>query len=268
MMGTIFFKQIFTCLFTPIFIFMLTACAAVSTPSKADPFESFNRVIFEFNETADRLVLKPVAHAYNFVLPAGVRTSVSNFFSNIGDIYTMANDFLQGRVMDGTQDLVRVGMNTLFGVVGLFDVATVAGLPKHRRDFGQTLGTYGLSAGPYLVLPLLGPSTIRDTIGFVADRSFDPTTYVNPVALRNEVYGAHLISTRAGLLQTTSLISDVALDRYSFVRNAYLQRREYLIRGNDQALPNYDDNDAPAEMTVPPAQILPPSNYFPTFRLN
>ncbi len=222
------------------------ALAPVSTHIKdpKDPFEGFNREVFRFNDALDRAAFKPLAKTYNFVVPKGIRTSVTNFFSNIGDAYTMVNNYLQGDFTAGSQDLIRLSMNSLFGVLGLFDIASQAGLPKHQQDFGQTLGHYGIPSGPYLVLPLLGPSTVRDTVGFMADRTADPTTYIQSVHLRNELYALRFLNTRASLLEITSLINRVSLDKYISVRNAYLQRRDYLIRGNKQALPDYGDEDA------------------------
>jgi phospholipid-binding lipoprotein MlaA len=234
---------------------MLAGCATTRTPSPADPLELVNRPIFTFNDTIDRYAFRPVAQAYNWALPQFVRNSVSNVFSNIGDVYTAANEFLQGKVTDGTQDVMRVTINTLFGLGGLFDVATQARLPKHQQDFGLTLAHYGVPSGPYLVLPLFGPSTLRDSAGFLVDRYADPTTYIDPVYMRNVLYGIRLVNARAALLNASDLLADAALDKYSFVRNAYLQRRDYLISqdkrqtssGNgDGGLPVYTDPESGA----------------------
>jgi phospholipid-binding lipoprotein MlaA len=219
----------------------LTACSTVRTPSKGDPLEGLNRTFFKVNDTLDSAVLKPVAKGYNWVLPQGIRNSISNFFSNIGDVYIAANNLLQGKIAAGTEDIMRVGINTVFGVGGLFDVATLAKLPKHQADFGLTLGHYGVPPGPYLVLPLLGPSTVRDAAGFLVDRELDPTSYVQPIWLRTTLYGVRIVSARAGLLNAGDLLTDAALDKYSFIRNAYLQRRQYLIYDGNPPAPTYDD---------------------------
>ncbi|MGI4903487.1 MAG: MlaA family lipoprotein, partial [Janthinobacterium lividum] len=221
----------------------LGACSTVRTPSKADPFEGFNRTVFTVNDKLDQAVLKPVAKAYNATLPQGVRSSVSNFFSNIGDVYIAANDFLQGKVTAGTQDVFRVVINTVFGVGGLYDVATLAKLPKHQADFGLTLAHYGVPPGPYLMLPLLGPSTVRDASGFLVDRELDPTSYISPAWASVTLYGIRIVSARASLIGVSDLLSDAALDKYSFIRNAYLQRREYLAHDGNPPPPAYDDDN-------------------------
>lgn len=237
-----------------------------------DPFEGINRAIFTFNDALDRAAFRPLAKTYNFIVPKGIRTSITNFFLNIGDAYTMLNNYLQGRFTAGSQDLMRLSINSVFGVLGIFDVASQAGLPKHQQDFGQTLGHYGVPPGPYLVLPFLGPSTVRDTVGFMADRTADPTTYIRSMSLRNELFALRFLNTRASLLEVTSLINRVSLDKYISVRNAYLQRRDYLINGNKQALPDYDDDydDSKADVSanaethmdenVPPAHMMPPGS--------
>lgn len=236
----------------------LSGCATVQTPTKGDPFEGFNRTMYKFNDTVDTYALKPVAKGYQYVVPQPVRDSVTNFFSNIGDVYIAANNIVQLRIADGVGDLMRVVINTVFGVGGLFDVATLAKLPKHTADFGITMGRYGMPSGPYLVLPLLGPSTLRDTAGLGVDYVGNPLTYVKPDGLSWGLFGVNLVNTRANLLGAGDVLDAAALDKYSFVRNAYLQRRQMLIdnargeassqAGND-ALPKYDlpdDGAAPA----------------------
>lgn len=281
----------------------LAACSTVQTPSKADPFEEFNRTVFKFNQKVDQVAVKPVAKTYKRVLPVKVRASVTNFFANIGDFYTMANDLLQGNIKAGAEDMMRITINSLFGVAGLFDVASEAHLPKHQQDFGRTLGFYGVHSGPYLVLPLFGPSTVRDTVGFVIDRVVDPTSHIHPEIVRDGLYVSRLVNTRALLLQATNLFSNVAFDQYSFERDAFLQHRRYLIHGESTSFDDDEDEDgdgdegnalatpaanqaqstaAPGtaaakakrvkaesvdQMTVPPSQMMPPINYFPNFRL-
>jgi phospholipid-binding lipoprotein MlaA len=246
----------------------LAGCASVQTPTPGDPIERFNRGVFKFNDTVDTYALKPVAKGYQRVVPEPVRKSVTNFFSNIGDVYIAANELLQLKVADGVGDIMRVTINTIFGVGGLFDVATVAKLPKHTSDFGITLGHYGVPSGPYLVLPLLGPSTVRDGAGLVVDYFGNPLSYVNPSSVSWALYGVNLINTRANLLTTTDVLAAAAIDKYSFYRDTYLQRRRFLISGGDgaqqppnydQSLPNYDDGTsggAPGA-TPAPAQATP-----------
>ncbi len=237
---------------------VLAGCATVTTPTKGDPFESYNRTMFTINDKIDQVALKPIAKGYVFITPQPVRDSVTNFFGNIGDIYTAANNLVQLRIADGVSDIMRVVMNSIFGVAGLFDVASVAGLPKHNQDFGLTLGHYGVPSGPYVVLPLLGPSTVRDTAGTVVDYFGNVTSYVDPTWFRTTLFGVELVNTRANLLGASDVLADAALDKYSFVRNAYLQRRQYLLGNQDntavpdygdtgnESLPKYDDVNAPA----------------------
>jgi phospholipid-binding lipoprotein MlaA len=221
----------------------LAGCATVTTPTKGDPFESYNRTMFTFNDKVDQYALRPVAQGYVYVVPQPVRDSVTNFFGNIGDIYTAANNLAQLKVADGVSDIMRVVMNSVFGVGGLFDVASIAGLPKHTQDFGLTLGHYGVPAGPYVVLPLLGPSTVRDTAGTVVDYFGSVTSYVDPTWFRTVLFGVDLVNTRANLLGASDVLAGAALDKYSFVRNAYLQRRQYLL-GSDNSLPSYGEGNA------------------------
>ncbi|MFM0326668.1 MlaA family lipoprotein [Caballeronia glebae] len=223
----------------------LTGCATVTTPTKGDPLESFNRTMFTINDTVDQYAFKPVAKGYVWAVPEPVRNSVTNFFSNIGDVYIAANNLLQLKIADGVSDIMRVAINTVFGVGGLFDVATIAKLPKHAGDFGLTLGHYGVPSGPYVVLPLLGPSTVRDSAGLVADYFGNPLTYVSPDSASWALYGVNLVNMRANLLGATDVLADAALDKYSFVRNAYLQRRQYLISGGDGNMPNYGEAPLP-----------------------
>jgi phospholipid-binding lipoprotein MlaA len=219
----------------------LAGCATVTNPTKGDPFESYNRTMFTINDKVDQVALKPVAKGYVYVVPQPVRDSVTNFFGNIGDIYTAANNLLQLKIADGVSDIMRVVMNSVFGVAGLFDVASIAGLPKHSEDFGLTLGHYGVPAGPYVVLPLLGPSTVRDTAGTVVDYFGSVTSYVDPTWFRTTLFGVELVNTRANLLGASDVLADAALDKYSFVRNAYLQRRQYLLGNTDNSMPDYGD---------------------------
>ncbi|AXE93730.1 MlaA family lipoprotein [Paraburkholderia sp. 22099] len=221
----------------------LAGCTTVQTPTKGDPLEGLNRTIFTVNDKIDQYALKPVAKGYVFVTPQPVRDSVTNFFSNIGDVYIAANNLLQLKITDGVQDIMRIVINTVFGVGGLFDVATLAKLPKHDNDLGLTLGHYGVPTGPYLVLPLFGPSTLRDAVGSLGNYYVNPLSYIDPPGLSWALYGLNVVNTRANLLNASDVLEGAALDKYSFVRNAYLQRRQYLLSDGKQAqaLPNYGD---------------------------
>lgn len=222
---------------------LLAGCSTVQTPTKGDPLEGFNRTIFTVNDKIDQYALKPVAKGYVWVTPQPVRDSVTNFFSNIGDVYIAANNLLQLKITDGVEDIMRIVINTVFGVGGLFDVATLAKLPKHDNDLGLTLGHYGVPAGPYLVLPLFGPSTVRDAVGSIGNYYVNPLSYIHPDGLSWALYGLNVVNTRANLLNASDVLEGAALDKYSFVRNAYLQRRQYLLSDGKQSqgLPNYGD---------------------------
>ncbi|MFX1735130.1 VacJ family lipoprotein [Paraburkholderia sp. A1RI_3L] len=220
----------------------LAGCSTVQTPTKEDPLEGLNRTIFTFNDKVDQYALKPVARGYVKVTPQPVRDSVTNFFSNIGDVYIAANNLLQLKITDGVEDIMRIVINTVFGVGGLFDVATLAKLPKHNQDLGLTLGHYGVPAGPYLVLPLFGPSTVRDAVGSIGNYYVNPLSYIDPPGLSWGLYGLNIVNTRANLLGAGDVLEAAAIDKYSFVRNTYLQRRQSLLSdGSSAALPNYDE---------------------------
>lgn len=215
-------------------------CATGPDRNPADPLEPLNRATWRFNDALDRGIAKPVARGYNAVVPRPLRTGVGNFFSNLGDFPTMLNNFAQLRFQDGMSDLMRIAVNTSFGLLGVLDVATPAGLVKHDQDFGLTLGHYGVASGPYLVLPLFGPSTIRDAAGFGVDQYTSPTTYAEP-DVRNTLWGINFVSTRARYLDATKLLEQAALDEYLFVRDAYLaQRKSKLNQGKPEALPDYE----------------------------
>ncbi|TDV09262.1 MlaA family lipoprotein [Paraburkholderia caballeronis] len=219
----------------------LAGCASAPEHHAGDPFEPMNRAVFSFNEGLDQHVAKPVATGYTKITPQPLREAISNVFSNLGDVGNFANDLLQLKVTDATEDLMRVAFNTTFGLGGLIDWASAAGLPKHQQDFGLTLGHYGVPAGPYLVLPLFGPSSVRDASGWVVSSAASPTTYLTASA-SVPIYGANVVSSRADMLGATNLLEQAALDKYSFVRDAYTQRRAYLIDGGSK-LPAYGDDD-------------------------
>ena len=211
----------------------LNACASIppgSTADPRDPFERYNRAMFSFNQTVDEKVLKPVATGYTDVIPDLIRTAIGNFFGNIGDVWTAVNNYLQGKPREGTSDVARVVLNSTFGIVGLIDVATPAGLVQHEEDFGQTLGVWGVKSGPYLVLPILGASTVRDGLARPVDLYLDPINQIDTVRVRNSARALRLVDDRAALLDSTRMMEDAALDPYLFVRDAYLQRRESRVR--------------------------------------
>jgi len=206
------------------------SCASVSAPDERDPWESFNRSIHTFNTTFDDAIARPVAEAYQFVTPDFVETGVSNFFGNLGDVGTVVNDILQGKIEQAMQDLTRFVFNSTFGLLGLFDVATHMDLPKHDEDFGQTLATWGLGDGAYLVLPLLGPSSVRDASGLVVDLGYlDPITYIEDDEARWSLIALRAIDTRADLLEATRIMEKSGIEPYVFQRNAYYQIREHQI---------------------------------------
>ncbi|OJA77949.1 ABC transporter [Burkholderia ubonensis] len=244
---------------------LLSGCATGPNRNPSDPLEPMNRAVYTFNDTVDRNIAVPIAKGYQKVTPTPVRTAISNFFSNLGDLGNLANNLLQLRITDATQDLMRVAMNSLFGVGGLIDIATPAGLPKHHQDFGLTLARWGMPSGPYLVLPVFGPSTFRDGVGRAVDVRFNLLNYIEPAA-RNPMYVMQFVSARSDLLGATDLLKQAALDPYSFVRDAYLQQRKSLTYKGESApgaLPQYNEPDesggAPGNTPKPATPGLP--NY-------
>ncbi|MCC7151856.1 MAG: VacJ family lipoprotein [Rubrivivax sp.] len=207
----------------------------------ADPWERWNRKVYAFNEGVDEAVVAPVARAWRDHVPQLLRTGVSNFFGNVGDVWSTANHFLQGKVGSGLEMGMRVLSNTLFGLGGILDPATEMRLPRRSEDFGQTLGVWGLPAGPYVVLPLLGPSSVRDAVGVPLDRyAGAPSLYMDINAFTASAL--QLVSVRAELLATTALLGEVSLDKYSFVRDAYLARRRDLVYDGAPPLEKMDDD--------------------------
>jgi len=240
---------------------LLQGCATGTDPR--DPFEPFNRGVYSFNEGVDRAILQPVARGYRAVLPQFIRSSVSNFFSNINDVVVALNNLLQGKFTAAYTDLGRVAINSTIGLLGLFDVASEAGIEKHDEDFGQTLGRWGMADGPFLVLPLLGPSTGRDAVGRVGDYFSDPVTYVDPTHNRYQLFGTRIVNRRAELLDASTVLQTAALDPYEFVRDAYLQRRRHLIY--DGAPPaDREFLDPPPKQSSAPRTSPFPSSGEPT----
>jgi phospholipid-binding lipoprotein MlaA len=213
-------------LFAAALLVLLTGCATGPGASRNDPFEPMNRQVYRFNEAVDDAVLRPTATAYRRILPSPIRTGINNFFGNLSDVWSFANSVLQLKLQDSAQTFMRVNVNTVFGLGGVLDVASEAGIDRHSEDFGQTLGRWGVPAGPYLVLPLLGPSTVRDTAALPVDRQGDLLNAVQDIPVRNSLYVLRLVDIRANLLRAGQLLDDAALDKYSFTRDVFLQRRK------------------------------------------
>lgn len=199
-----------------------------------DPWENFNRRMYRFNDSLDRAFLKPAAETITNTMPEPVNMGVSNFFANLDDITTGFNNLLQGKFVYAASDAGRVVVNSTLGVGGLFDVASLMHLEKHNEDFGQTLGKWGVEPGPYLVLPFLGPATVRDRVGYTVDFVFDLATYLTDEdGVRWVLFGAEILEDRAALLDATDLLDTAALDPYAFQRDAYLQKREYDVNDGE-----------------------------------
>ena len=244
---------------------LLVGCA---TPANHyDPLESINRPIFTFNQKADQYLMKPVAKGYRAITPKFIQRGVSNFFGNISDLFTAGNDVLQGKGKQAGQDTLRVLLNSTLGIAGLFDVATPMGLEKHDEDFGQTLGKWGLGSGPYLVLPFLGPSTLRDSSNYVVSYYASPLNEVSDGQSRYSLVGLNAVDTRAKLLGTDELLDD-ALDPYTFLRDAWLQRRHNLVHDGQPPAPlDMGEDDSPDDEALEPAASAPanepPANTAP-----
>lgn len=235
----------------------LGGCATVNGPKDPrDPWEGFNRGVYKFNTDVDNAILKPVAQGYENVVPQPARTGVSNFFSNLGDIVVLVNDLLQLKGRQAASDFSRLVWNTTLGLGGLIDVATPMDLPKHNEDFGQTLGYWGVGSGPYLVLPLLGPSSLRDGTGTLVDYTqFDQLHRIKPYhPTRMAVLTLQTVDTRANLLRASNLLDQAALDPYVFLREAYLQRRENLVYDGNPPPPPFEEfEDLPPDEPAPTA---------------
>jgi phospholipid-binding lipoprotein MlaA len=213
-------------------VLLASGCASLPAGSNRvahDPLEPMNRAIFAVNDTIDAAFLKPVARAYTDNIHEGVREVFSNMFGNVADVWTAVNQLLQGKPVEAVGDLSRFVINSTLGFFGVADVASSFGFEKHREDFGQTLGRWGLGSGPYLVLPFFGPSSLRDGFAFPIDYSTDPITRVSDIAIRNSSTAVRLVDTRAKLLPAEKVIEGGALDKYSFIRDGYLQRRQNLV---------------------------------------
>ena len=239
----------------------LAGCTTMSSPDPRDPWEPLNRATFEFNDGVDRAFFKPVAEGYRFVMPGPARTAVSNFFSNLNDPWVALNQLMQGKVRLAVDDFGRFVWNSTIGLLGLIDVASDMGLPKHKEDFGQTLAVWGVDFGPYFVIPILGPSSVRDGSGLIVDAfAYLPwqipkwADFDHRVTWQWSLTGLDLVQTRANLLDASNILEEAALDRYAFVRDAYFQRRRYLIYdGDPPPLPAKPESGA-----APPAAARAP----------
>jgi len=243
-------------------LLLLAACATVPPDAgnnPRDPYERINRQTYAFNDHLDRYLIKPVAQGYNWVLPEVVRHCVNNGFANIFEVRNAVNDLLQAKPSGAATDLGRLAINSTLGVAGCFDFATGMGLERRHEDFGLTLARWGAGTGPYLVLPVFGPSDVRDGIGLAADAYTNPITYtqVAPVVARNSLFGTYVVDTRASLVEATKLIEQIALDPYQFERDAYLQRRYSLEYEGNPPPPKLEDVGDPAPAAPAPATPAP-----------
>jgi phospholipid-binding lipoprotein MlaA len=227
----------FTLILIATTLMFLSGCASNGGDHR-DPIEGLNRAIYNFNEGLDKIIIKPVAKGYQAVVPDPVDKGVTNFFGNINDVVTTVNGLLQFKFRQGGSDALRVLINSTLGVLGLFDVATKMGFEKHDEDFGQTLGYWGLGHGPYLVLPVLGPSSVRDATGRLVDASaFDPLYQVDHIPTRNSLRALQAIDRRSDLLGATSVFEQAALDKYNFLKESYFQQRENAVNDGELTFP-------------------------------
>ena len=208
-------------------------CATAPGGDPRDPIEGFNRGVYEFNEGIDKAVFKPAATVYRDVTPVLVRRGVGNFLSNLDDAWSFVNNLLQFKGRHAADNFFRFGVNSTFGLLGLFDVASEMQIERHSEDFGQTLGHWGVGPGPYLVLPFFGPSTVRDAVALPVDMTGDLVSYTGHIPTRNTLRVVNVLDTRAALLGVTTYLDEVALDKYSFTRDAFLQRRRNAVYDGD-----------------------------------
>lgn len=208
---------------------LISGCASGPTANPTDPLEPFNRSIYSFNEGVDKAVLKPVAQGYRAVTPQPVRAGVHNFFSNLQDLWSSINGVLQLRPVVATDNFMRFGVNTLFGLGGVLNVADELGIERHQEDFGKTLGRWGVPSGAYLVFPLFGPTTLRDSATIVLENKYDVVSSIDSVRVRNSLTALRAVDTRTNLLRLGNLLDEAALDKYSFTRDAFLQKRRAEI---------------------------------------
>ncbi|HYW56310.1 MAG TPA: VacJ family lipoprotein [Polaromonas sp.] len=236
---------------------MLQGCA--TGPNPRDPFEPFNRSVSRFNDGLDEAIVKPVAKAYQGVVPSPVRTGVNNFFGNLSDVWSFFNSVFQLKPLEANESLMRVGVNTLFGMGGVLDVASEMGLERNRQDFGKTLGRWGVETGPYLVLPILGPSTVRDASALVVDAKGDLVMQLDHIRTRNSLAVLRGVDQRATVLRAGDVLEQAALDKYSFTRDSYLQRRGAVLDANGNSIAKGDKPEAEERYDLPEAPATPPA---------
>lgn len=220
---------------------LVLACAgnALAEENQRDPYEGFNRSMFAVNEAIDKYAAKPVAQVYDAAVPLPVKAGVGNFFGNVGELWVGVNSALQGKFADAGVDLGRSLINSTVGIFGLFDVASELGLERHDEDFGQTMAVWGAGSGGYLFWPVIGSRTVRDTLGWGVDLMGDPVGYVDSIPVRNSLRGLRIVDIRASLLPADKVVEEAALDKYAYIRDAYLQRRRNQIF--DGRPPRLDD---------------------------
>jgi phospholipid-binding lipoprotein MlaA len=226
-------------LFSGLFL-LLGACATTGTGDPRDPYEGFNRGVYSFNQAVDKAVFDPLGKLYQAITPGIVDKGVTNFFSNLGDIAVVVNDLLQFKINQALSDASRFIFNSTIGLLGFFDVSSHMSLPKHDEDFGQTLATWGIGSGPYLIVPFFGPATVRDATGLVVDAGvLNPVFYIDDDALKASLLSLNYIDFKADLLSAKKLIKDASIDEYEFVKNAYFEKRDSLIQ--DRETPDYSE---------------------------
>ncbi len=223
-------------------IISLSGCATTGTTDSRDPFEGFNRGVYSFNKAVDDTVIDPITGIYRAVTPDFLDKGISNFFSNLGEISAVANDILQFKLGQAAKDSARFIVNSTMGLLGVFDVASKMDLPKNRQDFGQTLAHWGMGPGPYIMVPFLGPTTLRDATRFPVDAVLlNPVSYLENDSLRMGLFGLNFVDIKSDLLSATDLVGEVSLDEYEFIKNAYFQQREMLINNGESELEEFPD---------------------------
>lgn len=244
-----------------LWVALLTGCATTGAPSgpvsrseRIDPWERWNRRVYKFNDKVDAAVLKPAATTYTKIVPEPVRRGVNNFFGNVSDAWSAVNNLLQGKFSNSLQDVVRFGTNTLFGLGGFLDVASEFGAERQGEDLGQTLGRWGMAPGPYVVWPVVGPSTLRDSIALPLDAQVSPALAMHSNTAKLATAGLQAVNVRANLLGATGMLNDIALDKYVFVRDAYLQRRRSLVYDGDPPEEKEPEDEVDAPVSAAPAK--------------
>jgi phospholipid-binding lipoprotein MlaA len=264
--------RFFNLTFAMLLLAIGTGCATGPNANPADPAEPMNRAVYKFNDAVDSAVLKPVATGYQTVVPSPIRTGVSNFFSNLGDVWSLVNHVLQFEFANAGKTVARLGINTFLGLGGVLDIATDAGIEVPKADLGQTLGKWGVPSGPYVMLPLLGPSSVRDGVGTITATYHDPVNRVSDNATRNVLTVTRVVDVRTRLLGATDAVDDIALDKYSFIRDVYLKRRQNQIapqKPGDKASEDdidYSAEDAPKTTQDQAAPKLPALPTLPSFK--